>query len=192
MPSRVAARDLPHQHALHALRTVIGALSQSARKVEQRTGVTNAQLFLLHQLNAEGPLTVSELADRVRTTQSTVSIVVARLVRAKLVAKTRSAADARRAVVTLSSVGREVLRRAPPAPTAALLRAVDRLAPRDAQALADGLEALRKALKLPAGKPPLLFEEAKKATGSRGDRANSRRSAKRRKPTGRDRQRSTA
>ena len=40
--------------ALERVRTLVAALSHSARAVERRTGVTNAQLFLLQQL-AEPP-----------------------------------------------------------------------------------------------------------------------------------------
>src|ERR1039457_6003792 len=86
--------------ALERLRTLISALSHSARAVERRTGITNAQLFLLQQLAEADFLSVNALAARARTQQSTVSIVIARLVRAGLAAKRRSADDRRIAIVS--------------------------------------------------------------------------------------------
>lgn len=148
--------------ALDGLRVIIAALTQSARAVESRTGITNAQLFLLQQLRA-GPLSVSQLAERARTHQSTVSIVLARLSRAGLVAKERSAEDGRRAVVSVTTAGRALLRRAPAPPAADLLRAVERLSPRDARRLADGLRALVHSLGLGTHPPTLLFEHPRAA-----------------------------
>jgi DNA-binding MarR family transcriptional regulator len=147
-----------------SLRVVVGALSQSARAVERRTGITNAQLFLLQQIESAGPLSVSELAQRARTQQSTVSIVVARLVRARLATSVRTAADARRAAVSLTTGGRALLRRAPTPPTADVLRAVERLSPLNARRLADGLAALVRSLGLLSRPPGLLFEYTRRST----------------------------
>ena len=110
--------------ALERLRTLISALSHSARAVERSTGITNAQLFLLQQLAEADFLSVNDLAARARTQQSTVSIVIARLVRAGLAAKRRSADDRRIAIVSLTPKGRRLLTYAPAPPTSALLRAI--------------------------------------------------------------------
>ena len=86
--------------ALDGLRVIVGALTHSARAVEQHTGVTNAQLFLLQQIAGSAGLSVNDLAARARTQQSTVSIVIGRLVRAGYVRKGRDTADGRRVVRT--------------------------------------------------------------------------------------------
>lgn len=143
--------------ALDALRVIVGALSRSARAVETRTGITNAQVFLLQQLR-DGVLSMGELAELAHTHQSTVSIVVARLARAGLVAKARASDDARRAVVSLTPAGRALLRRAPAPPAADLLLAVERLSLGDARRLADGLHALVRSLGLEDHPPTMLFE----------------------------------
>jgi DNA-binding MarR family transcriptional regulator len=158
------------EQALASLRIVVGALSQSARTVERRTGITNAQLFLLQQIQSAGPLSVSELARRARTQQSTVSIVVARLVRARLATNVRTADDARRAAVSLTAGGRALLRRAPTPPTVDVLRAVEGLSPLNAGRLAAGLAALVRALGLLSRPPGLLFEDTRPST-SRSVRA---------------------
>src|ERR671935_128422 len=108
-PQPAAERAL----ALQCIRALVGTLSRSARAVERRTGVTNAQLFVLQQLAAGEGLSINELAARALTGQNTVSTVVARLVERGLVRRKRAEDDARRAVVSLPPAGRRLLERAP-------------------------------------------------------------------------------
>jgi DNA-binding MarR family transcriptional regulator len=146
--------------ALERVRTLISALSHSARGVERSTGVTNAQLFLLQQLAEADSLSVNDLAARARTQQSTVSIVVARLVRAGLATKRKSVDDGRIAAVSLTPKGRRLVGYAPASPAAALLRAIEELSDREACALGDGLGALIGALDLSPPAVTMLFEHA--------------------------------
>jgi DNA-binding MarR family transcriptional regulator len=146
--------------ALEHLRTLISALSHSARAVERSTGITNAQLFLLQQLATADSLSVNDLAARARTQQSTVSIVVARLVRAGLAVKRKSASDGRIAAVSLTPKGRRLLTHAPAPPTSALLHAIEELSDRDIKSLSDGLRALVSALDLSPPEVTMLFEHA--------------------------------
>lgn len=143
---------------LRALRTLIGALSRSARTIEARTGVTNAQVFILQQLQTEEALCINALAARACTGQSAVSIVVRRLVRRGLVSRRRSAADGRHVVVSLTVAGRALVRQAPEPPTAHMLAAVGRLDHRDLRALARGLTALVTAMGIAGETPSMLFE----------------------------------
>jgi DNA-binding MarR family transcriptional regulator len=161
VPPRSAPKpaDATRTAALELLRTLIATLSHSARAVERHTGVTNAQLFLLQQLDASDALSVNDLAARARTQQSTVSTVITRLVRAGLVRKVRAPDDARRAVLSLTPAAKRLLRHAPAPPTASLLHAVERLRDADARSLAAGLRALVKALRLESRQPAMLFEE---------------------------------
>ena len=51
---------------MECIRRLVNTLGQSARSVEQRTGVTNAQLFLLREIaNADGS-SINELAARAK------------------------------------------------------------------------------------------------------------------------------
>lgn len=145
---------------LDRVRSLISALSQSARAVERSTGITNAQLFLLQQLASDTSLSVSDLAARARTQQSTVSIVIARLVRAGLAAKRRSLDDRRQTVVTLTPKGRQLVRHAPTPPTSALLRAIEMLSDRETRALSTGVYALLNMLDLAPTEVTMLFEHA--------------------------------
>ena len=149
--------------ALSSIRTLIAALTRSARTIESHTGITNAQLFLLRQIATSDALSINELAERARTRQNTVSSVVGRLVEAGLVEKVRSEADARRAALSLPRAGKRVLARAPSSPTEVLMAGLDSLRPQDVRNLAAGLRALITALDLTADEPPMLFEDGRHA-----------------------------
>jgi DNA-binding MarR family transcriptional regulator len=149
--------------ALAALRTLVAALTRSARSIEWRTGFTNAQLFLLSQIAAAAPLSINELAERARTTQGTVSSVVGRIVRAGLASRARASDDARRVELTITPKGRRLLTRAPVPPTEALIDALDSLNDADARALATGLGALLRVMDLASDEAPMLFEDRSRA-----------------------------
>jgi len=154
----MSAAPSDRRQALDLLRRLIDALARSARTVERRTGITNAQLFLLQRLAAEGPLTVNALAERARTSQSTVSTVVRRLVAARLATKARSAADGRRVVVSLTPAARRLLRNAPPPPTARVLHAIERISNEEARALRRGLGALARTMRIAPREAAMLFD----------------------------------
>ena len=68
-------RQDPTTLALNGIRALVEALSQSARTVERRTGLTNAQLFLLGLVADRGAVTIGQLAIGARTTAATTSVV---------------------------------------------------------------------------------------------------------------------
>jgi DNA-binding MarR family transcriptional regulator len=145
--------------ALQRVRALVEGLSKSARGVENRTGVTNAQLFLLQQIRARRHLTVNDLAALAMTTQSTVSIVLSRLERKGLVKRSRSPVDRRSVVLQLTAAGKRLLRRAPRPATSEVLRALARLSREELRALSHGLGALGRELGLTVKPPSMLFEE---------------------------------
>ena len=131
---------------VNSLRRLIHALHTSSRESERNLGLTGAQLFVLTQLRENPSLSINALADRTLTHQSTVSVVVQRLVRRKLVKKVRAAGDARRVELTLTPAGTALLQRAPEAVQARLLRAIDAIPADDRQAMARGLQSVVGAL----------------------------------------------
>lgn len=145
--------------ALQNVRALVEGLSKSAQGVETRTGVTNAQLFLLQQIRRGRHLTVNDLAALAMTTQSTVSIVLSRLERKGLVKRTRSPADRRSVVLQLTAAGKRVLRRAPRAATSEVMGALGRLTRAELRALSRGLGALGRELRLAVKPPSMLFEK---------------------------------
>lgn len=145
--------------ALQMVRALVEGLSKSARAVENRTGVTNAQLFLLQQIREGRHPTVNDLAQRAMTTQSTVSIVLSRLEKKGYVTRNRSPIDRRSVVLQLTAMGKRVLRRSPKPATSEVLGALSRLSNEELRAVSRGLGALGRELGLTVKPPSMLFEE---------------------------------
>ena len=141
------------------IRTLVSALGRSARAVEQGTGISNAQLFLLRELAAADGLTINELAARAMTSQSTVSLLVTRLETAGFVRRARAKTDARRVRVVLTRQGAAVAERAPEPPTGQLIGALERLTKRELSDLARSLGALLAQLNLATPDAVPLFED---------------------------------
>ncbi|HSR98617.1 MAG TPA: MarR family transcriptional regulator, partial [Kofleriaceae bacterium] len=100
MESRRRAEHL--NEVLNGLRRITQALRLSSSVVQDTLGITGAQLFVLHQVAESPGASLRELAERTATDQSSVSVVVSRLVEAGHVARRTSDADARRTELTLT------------------------------------------------------------------------------------------
>ena len=156
-----AAREV--RASLDAIRRIVRLLRESSGAAQRRAGVSGAQLFVLQQLKAGAALSLRDLAERTATHESSVSVVVQRLVDAGLVARKESARDGRRLELSLLPPGRALLRRAPPLAQEKLLAALEQLDARDRRALARSLTALVAGLGLAAQPPEMFFEERRRA-----------------------------
>ena len=75
----------PHaREVLDAIRRIVQALRESSRAAEKGVGLSSAQLFVLQTLQETPGLSLNELAERTRTHQSSVSVVVTKLARQRL------------------------------------------------------------------------------------------------------------
>ena len=100
----------PVRVVVDSVRRIVRALRESSREAERKVGISGAQLFVLQQLAGGPAQSVSDLAERTLTHQSSVSVVVQRLVSVGLVARRPSRSDRRRTELRLTSRGRHVLR----------------------------------------------------------------------------------
>jgi DNA-binding MarR family transcriptional regulator len=108
MPKKKAVKDV-----MDAFRNLVQTLRSSHRAAEG-IDVTGAQLFVLTILSeANGAMSIGELAERTRTDPSTVSVVVSRMVDRGFIRRQRSASDARRTELALTPSGRRLRARAP-------------------------------------------------------------------------------
>src|SRR5215831_12859175 len=160
--------------AVEALRKLVRMLRDSAQAVEGRTGVTGAQLFVLRVLADHPGLSINELARRTMTHQSSVSVVVSRLVARGLVARVPAADDRRRLIVTLTPRGRLLHRDAPAVAQELIVEAVRGLVPGHRRGLADGLRALTEALGASGGRASMFFEDEERPRAPRARRENSK------------------
>ncbi len=154
---------------MNALRRLVRALRLSARAAEKTVGISGAQLFVLQELAAAPVDSLGALAARTHTDQSSVSVVVRRLVEHGLVARRHAVTDARRVELALTASGRAVLRRAPEPVQKRLLAALARLSPPRRRVLARTLTEIAEAA-VPDGERPGMFEEDVARRGRRRHR----------------------
>jgi DNA-binding MarR family transcriptional regulator len=163
MPSRKAAppeRDV--RRVLDAFRNLVKALRIADRAGVKEYGLGSAQIFVLHQLGQRSPLSINELAALTATDQSSVSVVVSKLLKKGLITIGRSEEDARRSDVALTAKGKQVLRRIPPPFQTSFIEALGALEAADVKVLGDLLERLASSMGVADENPPMLFEEAPK------------------------------
>jgi MarR family transcriptional regulator, lower aerobic nicotinate degradation pathway regulator len=98
---------------LDAIRRIIRVLRLSSRSSERQFGIGSAQLFVLQQLADSPAASINELADRTYTHQSSVSVVVRRLVEQGLVTRRPAVDDRRRRELKLTTPGKRLVTRAP-------------------------------------------------------------------------------
>jgi DNA-binding MarR family transcriptional regulator len=134
------------QVVLDAFRSIVQALRESSRHTERTIGLTASQLFVLQKLAETDVASVNELAGRTYTHQSSVSMVVVKLVRRRLVARKADPDDRRRVVLSLTPAGRKALASAPHAPQQALVAAVRRLSPSARRAVGRALAEIARAM----------------------------------------------
>ena len=152
---------------MDSLRLIVRDLRLSAREVERAAGVTAAQLFVLQQLAGDGILSMSDLAERTKTDPSSVSVIVKRLVDARLVARRASKEDARRAELRLTAAGRKAIARAPEPSQSRLLASLGRLQTRDLEALNTSLRALVREMDLEDQSAEMFFEDPPRSRARR-------------------------
>lgn len=152
---------------LDAIRRLVRHLRLADRAAQSGLGISGAQLFVLAELGKTGSLSLNDLAARTRTDQSSVSVVVSRLVDAGLVTRERDVRDARRLVLNLTKSGRAMLQRAPSVAQEQIINMIDRLNAAERKRFADSFTALVDALGAEPGPAPMLFEEDERPQGRR-------------------------
>lgn len=145
--------------AMNALRSVVRAFRMNTRAIEQQMGLSLAQLFVLQQLDERPADSLNELADRTATHQSSVSVVVRRLVDRGLVARTSSTADKRRVEIELTDKGRSMLAHAPATVQTQLMGSLRDMKDGDRAQLADLFEHWVRGAGIDLAAPPMLGED---------------------------------
>lgn len=145
---------------LDGLRRLVKSLREGSRAAEQTLGLSGAQVFVLQALAKTPALSLNELAERTHTHQSSVSVVVTRLVARKLVQRAQDPEDGRRLVLRLTARGQQVLKKAPDAAQDRLIDALGALPATERRALAASLAKVAGLMELPSDAPEMFFEEA--------------------------------
>jgi DNA-binding MarR family transcriptional regulator len=161
-----AATDARAIHrSMNALRSVVRALRVNTRAIELKMGMSLAQLFVLQQLADRPSDSLNDLAERTATHQSSVSVVVRRLVERGLVVRTPSAADKRRIEIDVTPAGRALLAEAPMTIQTQLIAGLGQLPMSQQTQLADLFEMWLRAAGVDLTTPPMIGEEDGDGTG---------------------------
>ena len=102
------------QRIIDSIRRLVRLVRLTDQVAQSELGVSGAQLFVMKELGKTPALSLSDLAKRTRTDQSSVSVVVTRLVQSGHVSRDRDPRDGRRLVLNLTKSGRSILQKAPP------------------------------------------------------------------------------
>ena len=145
---------------LDAFRAIVQALRLSGGGA--RRGVSSAQLFALQRIAEHPSLSVNDLAALTFTHQSSVSVVVQRLVAQGMVAKVAAPDDRRRLCLELTARGRRAVQRAPAAVQERLIDAITNLPAPQRRVLAGALGQIARTVapETVGTRAPMLFEES--------------------------------
>ena len=145
---------------MDGIRAVVRALRINTRAIEKQLGISLAQLWVL-QILAERPAeSLNELAVATATHQSSVSVVVRRLVERALVTRTTAHRDKRRVRIELTEAGRSLLAKAPPTVQITLVNGFGHLSPDRRQDLASLMREWLTESGLDVNTtPPMLMED---------------------------------
>lgn len=165
-----------------AFRNLVRALRIADRAGLKQHGLGAAQIFVLHQLQAESPLSVNDLAERTATDQSTVSVVVNKLIDRGLVDRQWAEADARRSELSLSTDGKKIAKRLPVPFQELFLAGLRSLPESRTRVLADTLEDILDSMGVSRdGAPPMLLVEQDSTPARRSSAKKSVAPAKKRR-----------
>jgi DNA-binding MarR family transcriptional regulator len=98
---------------LVSLRRVIRATDLHSKYLAKTTGLTVPQILLLQSIRDRGQVTIGELANEISLSQATVTNILDRLEKRKLVYRERSEQDKRKVHAYLTESGIETLEAAP-------------------------------------------------------------------------------
>jgi DNA-binding MarR family transcriptional regulator len=161
VPSHNAVEDAEANEftrSMDAVRAIVRALRINTRAIEQQIGISLAQLFVLQQVAERPADSLNDLATRTATHQSSVSVVVRRLVDRGFVTRKASAADKRRVQIAATPAGEKILQVAPRTVQVRLMSGLERLPANERAQLAQLLEKWLDAAGISYTSPPMMGE----------------------------------
>lgn len=148
---------------LNRIRQIVRALRLFDKRAQARYGLGAAQMFVLHVLQGEGKLTLSEVADRTATDQSSASLAVQRLIAEDYVSRAPGEEDRRHVILSLTQKGRALVRRMPQPAQEQILESLGRMRPRERAELMRLLDKLLTGMGVElTPTAPMLFQEGEK------------------------------
>lgn len=109
-----ADNEAMNRSILSALRRIIRAIDLHSHHLMDEHGLTGPQLAALHEIARGGVVSASEVARAMQLSQPTMTGILERLERRKLITRTRSGTDRRTVDIGITDEGRRLLATAPP------------------------------------------------------------------------------
>lgn len=147
------------QNIMNAFRRVVRALRLNSTEIQTQSGLSGAQLFVLQTIHPSEALSVNEIASRTNTDQSSVSVVIAKLVAKKLLTREPAAEDRRKALHSLSPTGKKIATHSHTLVQNHLMRSIDSLSQADKAVLSQLLTKVIAGAELYAEPATLFFED---------------------------------
>jgi DNA-binding MarR family transcriptional regulator len=147
------------QESMQSLRRIVKALEDYSRAVEREFGLTGPQVWALWELGQFGPMSLKDLAERMRLESSTVVGVVDRLAVKELVVRNSDPTDRRRISLVPTSKGKAIVERAPHPAQGHLLKGLESMQRDKVASLHEALATLERVLGANNLKAQFFFAE---------------------------------
>lgn len=150
--NKIELSEKQHQElaksTLQSFRIVFSSVKKHFRWIESQCGISGSQLWALWELHTTSGLMVSELAQKLSIHQSTASNLLDKLEKKELISRERNAEDQRVVRLYLTSLGQDVIRRAPNPPQGVLPDALEHLPASTLYQLHESLKSLLAQMKI--------------------------------------------
>lgn len=149
------------RQVLDFFRSIVQALRMDGRDTVGGARLSSAQLFALQRIAEHPSASINDMAALTFTHQSSVSVVVQKLVDRGFVSKSAASDDGRRQSLALTAAGQRALQRTPAAVQERLIDAIAALPSKERRALARSLETVAMSVMPDAARrhPPMFFED---------------------------------
>lgn len=158
------APDLKHDvdRILEAIFYLYTESRRITKEAARRASLTGPQLTVIKILETFGDLSLSELSDRIRAQNSTVTGIIDRMEREGLVVRARSTEDRRVVYIRLTEKGERIAREMPVEPMEILRNALASLSPSETRELLKISTKLARRVRELVGEPLAGPQSAKK------------------------------
>ncbi|MGQ8366099.1 MarR family winged helix-turn-helix transcriptional regulator [Glaciecola sp. 1036] len=102
-----------HEELLIALRKVIRAIDLRSRQLNKVAGLTGPQIVVLQHLVQNSGAMVKEIAQSINLSPATVTSILDRLESKSFITRARSQTDKRKVGVSITTLGEQMLKKAP-------------------------------------------------------------------------------
>jgi DNA-binding MarR family transcriptional regulator len=155
----MGAHESDAAEVMSSLRRLVRMIRLADRDAHAGHDLGAAQLFVLHSLATAPASSLAELAQRTLTDQSSVSTVVAKLVAKKLVKRSTSTIDRRRAELGVTPAGQRLVDKAPQLLQTRIIEAIAAMSEKPRKELVRSLARLVDAVGAGALEPHMFSDE---------------------------------